>query len=79
MGNAERLAEALDISRRNGLACDVALQPHYNLMERAGYESGLAPLCAWESGTPVPTDRAGNLFRKRVSQAGGHTPTTEVP
>ncbi len=40
-----RLAEALAISAREGLASYVALQPHYNLLER-GYEDELRQLCA---------------------------------
>jgi aryl-alcohol dehydrogenase-like predicted oxidoreductase len=46
--SAPRLAEALAISDNNGLARYVALQPHYNLVERSGYEADLAPLCARE-------------------------------
>jgi aryl-alcohol dehydrogenase (NADP+) len=37
---AERFAEALAIQDREGLARWVALQPHYNLVERSGYEDG---------------------------------------
>ncbi|MFD5091465.1 aldo/keto reductase [Amycolatopsis thailandensis] len=40
--SAERLAESLSISDREGLAKYVALQPHYNLVER-DYETDLAP------------------------------------
>ncbi|HZZ51235.1 MAG TPA: aldo/keto reductase [Pseudonocardia sp.] len=47
---APRLAEALEISTRNGLAGFVALQTHYNLVER-DYERELAPLLA-ERGLP---------------------------
>ena len=43
-----RLAEALAVSKGMGLARYVALQPHYNLVERSGYEGGLADLCARE-------------------------------
>jgi aryl-alcohol dehydrogenase-like predicted oxidoreductase len=43
---AERLRSALEISARDGLAAYVAIQPHYNLMERAEYETALAPLVA---------------------------------
>jgi aryl-alcohol dehydrogenase-like predicted oxidoreductase len=43
--DAPRLTEALDVAARNNLASFVALQPHYNLMER-GYEHELAPLVA---------------------------------
>jgi aryl-alcohol dehydrogenase-like predicted oxidoreductase len=40
----ERLAEALALGRRDGLASYVALQPQYNLLER-DYERELRPLC----------------------------------
>lgn len=39
-----RLAEALETSRKNGLAQYVSLQPHYNLVERADFESDLFPV-----------------------------------
>jgi aryl-alcohol dehydrogenase (NADP+) len=42
----ERLESALRISEREGLARYVALQPHYNLMERAEFETRLAPVVA---------------------------------
>jgi aryl-alcohol dehydrogenase-like predicted oxidoreductase len=42
----ERLTEALETSERLGLARYVALQPHYNLMERAAYEDGLRDVVA---------------------------------
>lgn len=45
---APRLAAALKISETEGLARFVALQPHYNLMER-GYEEDLADLCRREN------------------------------
>ncbi len=41
----DRLEQALDLGRQGELASYVALQEHYNLMER-GYERELAPLCA---------------------------------
>jgi aryl-alcohol dehydrogenase-like predicted oxidoreductase len=40
------LREALRIGEREGMASYVALQPHYNLMERGEYEGELAELCA---------------------------------
>jgi aryl-alcohol dehydrogenase-like predicted oxidoreductase len=46
--DAPRLAEALAISDREGLARYVALQPHYNLVEREHYEGPLRDLCARE-------------------------------
>jgi aryl-alcohol dehydrogenase (NADP+) len=44
--SGERLAESLDTSEREGLARYVALQPHYNLVERERYEREYAPLVA---------------------------------
>jgi aryl-alcohol dehydrogenase-like predicted oxidoreductase len=46
--SAARLAEALALSERAGLARFVALQPHYNLAHRGDYEGPLAELCARE-------------------------------
>lgn len=39
-----RLQESFDVSEKNGYAKYIALQPHYNLVERAGYEKDYAPL-----------------------------------
>ena len=49
-----RLAEALEISDRQGLARYVALQPHYSLVERHHYEGELADLCVREDLACVP-------------------------
>ena len=43
--SAERLAEALQISRQNGLPRYESLQPLYNLYDRAVFEEKLEPLC----------------------------------
>jgi aryl-alcohol dehydrogenase-like predicted oxidoreductase len=43
--SAERLEEAMRIGQEAGMASYVALQPHYNLMERREYEGELRPLC----------------------------------
>ena len=43
--SASRLSEALRIGEREQMARYVALQPHYNLMERGGYEGDLAAVC----------------------------------
>jgi aryl-alcohol dehydrogenase-like predicted oxidoreductase len=45
---AERLAEALETSRRQGYPRYQSLQPLYNLYDRAEYESKLGPLCRKE-------------------------------
>jgi len=47
--NAERLAQALRISERQGLPRYESLQPFYNLYDRAGYEAELEPLCLEKS------------------------------
>jgi aryl-alcohol dehydrogenase-like predicted oxidoreductase len=51
--SAERIAEAMDVSRRHGLPSFVALQPHYNLVER-DYERDLRPLVERESLACLP-------------------------
>jgi aryl-alcohol dehydrogenase-like predicted oxidoreductase len=45
---AERLAEALEVSKSRGLARYESLQPLYNLYDRAVYEDALEPLCERE-------------------------------
>jgi aryl-alcohol dehydrogenase-like predicted oxidoreductase len=42
---AARMADALEVSRKNGLPRYEVLQPHYNLYERSDYESALEPFC----------------------------------
>jgi aryl-alcohol dehydrogenase-like predicted oxidoreductase len=51
---ADRLGSALQISAREGLAAFVALQPHYNLLERADFEGPLAALLQAEGLSCVP-------------------------
>ncbi|MBT1004101.1 aldo/keto reductase [Paenarthrobacter sp. DKR-5] len=41
---AERINEWMSIVERNGFAAPVALQPHYNLVERRNFEQTLAPV-----------------------------------
>jgi aryl-alcohol dehydrogenase-like predicted oxidoreductase len=43
-----RLSKALAVSKREGFARFTALQPHYNLVHRAEYETALATLCTTE-------------------------------
>jgi aryl-alcohol dehydrogenase-like predicted oxidoreductase len=52
--SAPRLAEALEISDRDGLARYVALQPHYSLVERDHYDGELSDLCVREELSCVP-------------------------
>lgn len=42
---ADRLDQALHVSKKNGSPQYACLQPHYNLCERAGYEAALEPFC----------------------------------
>jgi aryl-alcohol dehydrogenase-like predicted oxidoreductase len=44
--SAQRLSEALRIGECSAMASYVALQPHYNLVERDQYEGELAEVCA---------------------------------
>ena len=46
--SAARLAEALEVAEREGLPRYAALQPHYNLMERA-FETDQRPVCEREN------------------------------
>ena len=50
----ERLSEALATSDREGFARYVALQPHYNLVERERYEGPLRDVCAREGLACLP-------------------------
>ena len=45
---ADRLAAALEVSRKSGLPRYESLQPNYSLVERPGYEAELEPLCQKE-------------------------------
>jgi aryl-alcohol dehydrogenase-like predicted oxidoreductase len=49
---AERLTASLDVSKQRGYPSYVSLQPHYNLVERADYETNLEPVCV-ENGIGV--------------------------
>jgi aryl-alcohol dehydrogenase-like predicted oxidoreductase len=59
--SAERLAQALAVQDREGLARYVALQPQYNLLERA-YEDELAPLVAREGLACLPYSALASGF-----------------
>lgn len=52
--SAARLTEALEASDREGLAKYVALQPHYNLVERGHYEGEVASVVAAHGLSCVP-------------------------
>jgi aryl-alcohol dehydrogenase-like predicted oxidoreductase len=69
--SAARLAEALAVSREKSLPRYESLQPDYNLVDRAGYEAGLEPLCAREGLGVIPyySLAAGFLTGKYRTQA----------
>ncbi|AWK89005.1 aldo/keto reductase [Azospirillum thermophilum] len=52
--SATRLAEALEVSARNGLPRYETLQPRYNLYDRAEFEEALQPLCLREGIGVIP-------------------------
>jgi aryl-alcohol dehydrogenase-like predicted oxidoreductase len=52
--SAQRLAKALEVSRKLGLPRFETLQPEFNLYDRAGYEAELEPLCRSENLGVIP-------------------------
>jgi aryl-alcohol dehydrogenase-like predicted oxidoreductase len=52
--DAARLAQALEVSRANGLPSYATLQPHYNLIERASFEGPLQDICVEEGLGVIP-------------------------
>ena len=75
--SAERLAEALETSRRHGLPRYETLQPLYNLYDRDPFEGQLARLCADEGIGVIPyyALAAGFLTGKyRSEQDSGKSP-----
>ena len=66
-----RLTEALETSRKNGLASYVSLQPHYNLVERKDFEADLLPVVEKYSVGVIPyfSLAAGFLTGKYRSKA----------
>ena len=66
--SAERLAASLDASRRDALPRYAALQTHYNLYDRAGFETDLAGLC-----------RQGRPGRHGLFRAGRGLSHRQVP
>jgi aryl-alcohol dehydrogenase-like predicted oxidoreductase len=69
--SAQRLTEALRISRREGLAEYVALQPHYNLVEREAFEGELSALCERENLAVLPYFALAKGFLTGKYRPGG--------
>jgi aryl-alcohol dehydrogenase-like predicted oxidoreductase len=70
---APRLAESLAVSEQEGYARYVALQNHYNLLERTDYESTLTPLLEREGIAGLPYFGLARGFL-----AGKYRPGVEV-
>jgi aryl-alcohol dehydrogenase-like predicted oxidoreductase len=68
---SERLAQALQVSKKNNLPRYECLQPHYNLCERANFEEGLEALCLASGIGVIPyfSLAAGFLTGKYRSEA----------
>ena len=74
-----RLVESLEIAEREGLAAYRWLQPHYNLVEREGYERDYAPIVA-EHGlrvAPYYALASGFLTGKYRGEESGDSPRAE--
>ena len=72
--SAARLREALTISDAHGLARYEALQPHYNLVEREGYEGQLSDLCVTEEISCLPYFALAKGFLTGKYRAGTSSP-----
>jgi aryl-alcohol dehydrogenase-like predicted oxidoreductase len=68
---AGRLAQALAVSERDGLARYVALQPEYNLVERDAFEADLQPLCLREQVGVFPYFALASGFLTGKYRRGG--------
>jgi aryl-alcohol dehydrogenase-like predicted oxidoreductase len=74
--SAERLGEALAISRRERLAPYTVLQPHYNLVHRGEYEGDLANLCTREGIACLPYFSLAKGFLAGKYRPGAPTVTS---
>lgn len=70
---APRLAEALAVSKREGFARYAALQNHYNLLERAEYETDVEPMLVRDG---IPSLPYFSLARGFLT--GKYRPGTEI-
>ena len=86
---ADRLAAALETSRKSGLPAYQTLQPNYSLIERTEYESNLEPVCVKEGlgvinyfplagvFSPASTVRKA-MWRERLALATSQSISTNV-
>jgi aryl-alcohol dehydrogenase-like predicted oxidoreductase len=75
----ERLAESLELADREGLARYEWLQPHYNLVERDGYEREFEPVVERYGLAVAPyyALASGFLTGKYRGDSGGDSPRAE--
>jgi aryl-alcohol dehydrogenase-like predicted oxidoreductase len=76
---ADRLSTALTLAERHGLARPVALQPHYNLVERAVYEEELAEVAASADLGVMPYFSLAKGFLTGKYRPGDAPPDTSGP
>jgi aryl-alcohol dehydrogenase (NADP+) len=76
---APRLAEALDVSRRERLARYALVQPHYNLMHRGEYEGALRDLCVRERISCVPYFALASGFLTGKYRPGATVDSVRAP
>jgi len=69
--SAERLAQAVSVGEGEGMASYVALQPHYNLVERGEYEGELAAVCERYGLACIPYFGLARGFLTGKYRAGG--------
>ena len=67
----ERLQQALDLQEQLGVAKFVALQPHYNLIERAGFEGPLRDVVAANDLSTIPYFGLARGFLTGKYRVGG--------
>ncbi|MEJ2863236.1 aldo/keto reductase [Actinomycetospora flava] len=77
--SAERLTSALTVADKHGLARPVALQPHYNLVERAVYEDELADVAADADLGVMPYFALAKGFLTGKYRPGDPAPDTSGP
>jgi aryl-alcohol dehydrogenase-like predicted oxidoreductase len=77
--SAPRLAQALHVAGSGGAARIVAIQPKYNLVERADYEKELAPLAAARNLACMPYSGLANGFLTGKYRRGHPRSTASGP
>jgi aryl-alcohol dehydrogenase-like predicted oxidoreductase len=77
--SAERLTSVLTVAEKHGLARPVALQPHYNLVERAVYEDELAEVASSADLGVMPYFALAKGFLTGKYRPGDAPPDTSGP